>query len=578
MKIILIGNPNVGKSVVFSYLTGYTAISSNYPGTTVEILTGKAKIGGFDCDIIDLPGSYSLEGDNIAEKVASDVIKKSDYDLIINIIDANNLERNLLFALEIISLRTPLIFLINKCDIAKNRGVKINFTEIEKILNVRIIPIIATVGFGFDVLDNEFKKFTQNKEKYIPDIPVPSDTIEKWKKIGEIISKVQKIEHKHPTFLEKLEVITTTPVTAIPFALIVMVLSFYIIRFIGEGLINNLFAPVFNNYYFPVIEKLRNYISYDTLKMLVFGKNPVPMEGFGVLTTGVYVPFVVVLPYVFSFYIVLGFLEDMGYLPRLAVILDKFSHKIGLHGYGSIPLIMGLGCKVPGIFSLRILESNRDKIIAGSLMFLVAPCIPQTAMIFSILSKYSILYTFIVFIYLFIVGVLASFLLNRFIKGSSSDLFVEIPPYHIPLLKNMICKLNIRIKEFFKDAVIAIMAGIFFINILDILNILEKISNFFSPFFKNIFSLPPEISSVVATGFLRKDIAITLLTPFNLGLKEIMVSSFFLVTYLPCLASMMVLRKELGNKNSFYVMGFNFIISLIFTFIFSILLNSLKLI
>jgi len=573
MKIILTGNPNVGKSVVFSYLTGYTAISSNYPGTTVDILAGKAKIAGSDCDIIDVPGTYSIEGDSVTEKVAFDIIKKSDYDLIINIIDANNLERNLLFALEIISLRKTVIFLINKCDIAKNKGVNINFIALEKILNVRIIPIVATIGFGFDILENEIKKFIENREKYISNIDIPLNTIEKWKMIGEIISKVQKIEHKHPRFLEKIEIITTTPITAIPFALISIALSFYIIRFIGEGLINNLFDPAFNNFYFPLIEKVKDYIPYDLLKMLIFGKNPAPMEGFGILTTGIYVPFVVVLPYVLSFYMVLGFLEDIGYLPRLAVILDKFSHKIGLHGYASIPLIMGLGCKVPGIFSLRILETNRDKIIAASLMFLISPCIPQTAMIFSILSKYPIIYTFLFFLYLFIVGILASFLLNKFIKGSSSDLFVEIPPYHIPLLKNMLFKLKIRIIEFLKDAVPAVIAGILFINVLDILNILEKISNFFAPFFKNIFSLPPEISSIMAVGFLKKDVAITLLTPFNLPLKEIMVSSFFLVTYLPCLASILVLRKELGNKNSFYVMGFNFIISLVFTFIFSLLLN-----
>ena len=573
MRLILTGNPNVGKSVVFSYLTGYTAISSNYPGTTVSILSGKGKIGGVDFDIVDIPGAYSLDGESVAEKVASKIIKEGDYDLIINIMDANNLERNLLFALELLSLKKPVIFLVNKCDIARNRGVNIDFEKLEKILKVRVIPIIATIGWGFDVLDNEIRKFYVSKKIDLCDLDIPESNIEKWKLIGDIISKVQKIEHKHPNFLEKLELITTTPKTAIPFAFIVIAFSFYLIRFIGEGLINTIFDPLFNNYYMPFIEKIMGYIKNDTLKMILFSKNHIPLEGFSIITTGLYVPFVVVLPYVFAFYLVLGFLEDIGYLPRLSVILDKFSHKIGLHGYSSIPLIMGLGCKVPGIFSLRILETNKDKIIAGSLMFLVAPCIPQTAMIISVLSKYDLAYTFIFFAYLFSVGILASFLLNKIVKGISSDLFVEVPPYHIPVLKNMFFKLKLRIFEFLKDAVPAIVGGIFFINILDILNILEKISNFFAPFFKNIFLLPPEISSIMAVGFLKKDVSITLLTPFNLGLKEILVSSFFLVTYLPCLASILILRKEIGTLTMSYVLAFNFTISLFFTFIFSSILK-----
>jgi ferrous iron transport protein B len=573
MKIILTGNPNVGKSVVFSKLCGYGAISSNYPGTTVDILIGKVKIANYECEIIDVPGTYSLEGESVAEKVASSIIKKGDYDLIINILDANSLERNLLFALELLSLRKPTIFLINKCDIARNRGVNIDFEKLSKILNVVVIPIIATIGWGFDILENEIKNFFLKNKDYVSDISIPLNTFDKWKMIGEIISKVQKIEHKHPTFLEKLEVLTTTPSIAIPFGIIVIIASFWIVRFIGEGLINNFFDPIFNNYYYPLIDKFRNLISSDLLKSIIFGKNPVAMEGFGIITTGIYVPFVVVLPYVFSFYIVLGFLEDIGYLPRLAVILDRFSHKIGLHGYSGIPLIMGLGCKVPGIFSLRILELSRDKVIAASLMILIAPCIPQTAMIISVLSKYSIIYTFLFFLYLFVVGIITSFILNKILKGGSSDLFIEIPAYHIPVLKNMLFKLKIRIIQFLKDAVPAVIGGIFLINILDILGFLERISLFFAPFFKNIFSLPSEISSIIAIGFLKKDVSITFLVPFNLGLRELMVSSFFLVTYLPCLSSMMVLRKEIGNKNSFYVMCINFVVSLIFTFIFSIFLK-----
>jgi len=373
--------------------------------------------------------------------------------------------------------------------------------------------------------------------------------------------------------LEKIELITTTPITAIPFALIVIATSFGIIRFIGESLINYILDPLFNSYYMPLIEKLASHFQDGLFKQIIFSANIAPLEGFSVLTTGLYVPFVVVLPYVFSFYIVLSLLEDIGYLPRLAVILDRVSHKIGLHGYGSIPLIMGLGCKVPGIFSLRILESKREKMIAASLMFLISPCMPQTAMIFSILSKYPLIYTIIVLLYIFFVGIIASFFLNKVIKGEANDLFMEIPSYHKPVFKNLIFKLKIRTREFLLDAIPFVIGGIFLINLLDIFSVLNFISKFFGPIFSKVFSLPVETSTIVMLGFLKKDVAITLLTPFNLSLKDLMVSCFFLVAYMPCLASIFVLFRELGKKITFYVLGFNLLVAMIFTFLFSLILE-----
>ncbi|MGC8867707.1 MAG: FeoB small GTPase domain-containing protein, partial [Elusimicrobiales bacterium] len=435
MRIILVGNPNVGKSVVFSYLTGYSAVSSNYPGTTVEILKGKAKLGEFDCEVVDLPGCYSLTGESAAEKVASDIIKSCNYDVIFNIVDSCNIERNLFLTLDLLRIKKPLVIITTKNDIAKSRGIEIDYSKLSGMLGVKVFPVVATAGIGFDLLEKGLSDILCEKTLPSPAIDIPDDSIERWKIIGEVFLKTVRIIHKHPTFLEKLELITTTPSTAIPFAFVVGLACFYIVRFIGEGIINWIMDPLFNRYYMPVVERIANNIN-GVLKDLLFSKNIMPLEGFSVLTTGVYIPFVVVLPYIFSFYLVLGMLEDIGYLPRLAVVLDRLSHKIGLHGYGSIPLIMGLGCKIPGIFSSRILESKKEKLIAASLMFLISPCIPQTAMIVSVLSRYPWVFTFFFFAYVFFVGVIASYLLNRIIGGVSNDLFIEIPPYHKPTVKN----------------------------------------------------------------------------------------------------------------------------------------------
>ncbi|MEF3280737.1 MAG: hypothetical protein K6357_07225, partial [Elusimicrobiota bacterium] len=213
------------------------------------------------------------------------------------------------------------------------------------------------------------------------------------------------------------------------------------------------------------------------------------------------------------------------------------------------------------------------KIIAASLLFLISPCMPQSAMIFSILSKYPLIYTLIIFIYIFFVGIFSSFFLNKVIKGETGDLFIEIPPYHKPVFKNLVFKLKIRIKEFIKDAVPFVIGGVFLINLLDIFSILGFVSKIFGSVFSKTFSLPKETATIVMLGFLKKDVAITLLTPFNLSLKDIMVSCFFLVTYMPCLASIFVLLRELGKRITSYVILFNLIISTIFTFIFSIILG-----
>ncbi len=572
MRIILVGNPNVGKSAVFSYLTGYTAISSNYPGTTVDILKGKTKLCGLECEVIDVPGCYSLEGESVAEKIASEIVKSAEYDVIFNVIDANNIERNLFLTLELLKMNKPVVVIATKIDIAASKGIEIDYSKFSKMLGIKVFPVVATAGVGFDLLEKGLCDILVDKTLPNPLVDIPTNSIERWKIIGEIFLKTVRIVHKHPTFLEKLELITTTPSTAIPFAFILIIISFYTVRFIAEGIINLLLDPLFNLYYMPVIERVSNHFS-GFLKEIFFSKNMAPLEGFSVLTTGVYIPFVVVLPYIFSFYLVLGVLEDIGYLPRLAVVLDRLSHKIGLHGYGTLPLIMGLGCKVGGIFSLRILESEREKIIAASLMFLIAPCMPQTAVIVSVLLKYSSFFSLIFFGYIFFIAILASYLLNKFIKGSSNELFMEIPTYHKPSFKNIVWKTKIRVLDFLKDATPFVIGGIFLVNIFYISQVFDILSDKTGYWFSKIFSVPLQTVSVIFLGFLKKDVSITLLIPFKLTIKQFMVLSFFLVTYMPCLASIIVLLRELGKKITFYVIIFNFFISFISTVLFSFILS-----
>jgi len=262
---------------------------------------------------------------------------------------------------------------------------------------------------------------------------------------------------------------------------------------------------------------------------------------------------VIVLPYIFSFYLILSFLEDIGYLPRLAVLLDFLLHKIGLHGYASIPVILGLGCKVPAMLSIRILETKREKIIAAVLVLMLAPCMPQTAMIMSLVAPHGIKFIILIFSIFFFIAVLNSFILNKLIKGESPELFVEIPPYRVPYVPMVIKKMWIRLKAFIMEAVPLIIVGVFIIGILDISGITNFFANFFGQPITSILGLPKETISVMILGFLRKDVSIALLIPFNLDIKQLIIASVFMVLYLPCIATFFTLIKEMGIKTTLII-------------------------
>ena len=561
-KLMLAGNPNVGKSVVFARLTGIEVISSNYPGTTVEYTTGHTVLAGERFTIVDVPGAYSHQATNKAEDVAAELLTGEDNALILNVVDATNLERNLFYTLELSSLGVPMIILLNKWDSARTHGVNIDAATLQKDLGIRVIPFVATTGEGIAELKAAMEDFKQGRLS-LPDKP-PENADERWKLIGRITKDCQTITHRHETFLEKIQDATSRPATGIPFAIAVMLAVFWIIRFVGEGLISYLLDPLFTKGWMPLLNMVFSGIDSGFLKTLFLGSTPEPMESFGLLTTGLYIPFVTVLPYIVTFYFVLSLLEDIGYLPRLAVLLDSYMHHLGLHGYSTIPLMLGFGCKVPAILATRVLETTRERVIATALAISLAPCMPQTAMIFSILSPYPIKYTFAAFLSIAFAGVLSAFVLSRMLKGEGSELFIEIPPYQIPSISILGRKLYLRLKEFIVEAVPLIIFGVLLVGLLEMGGLLKGVAEFFRPAVTSLLGLPAETVTVMTLGFLRKDVSIALLVPFKLDAASIVVASVFLSLYLPCMASFMVTLKELGAKRAALVFVINFIMAVIF--------------
>ena len=561
--ILLAGNPNVGKSVVFSRLTGLEVISSNYPGTTVEYTAGHTMLAGERFSIVDVPGAYSHAPTNKAEEVARSILTAGGAALIINVVDATSLERNLFYTLELAAMGAPLVILLNKQDIAKRKGVDIDAAALERHLGIRVVPFVATTGEGLAALQQAVKDFNEGRLPEPAEVPAGPD--EKWKLIGRVSAECQRISHKHATALEKLEDLTSRPSTGLPFAAAVMLALFFAIRFVGEGLINRVLDPLFNSVWMPLLNSaLSGLQDGGFLKLLLLGSTPKPMESFGLLTTGLYIPFVTVLPYIVAFYTALSLLEDIGYLPRLAVLLDSSMHRLGLHGYGTIPLMLGLGCKVPAILAARVLETPRERVIATALTLALAPCMPQTAMILSLLAPYSIKYTAAVFGAVAAAGMLSSALLSRMLKGETPELFLEIPPYQTPCASILGRKVYFRLKDFLLEAVPMIVAGVLAVNLLDMSGALAGISAFFRPAVTGLLGLPPETVSVMVLGFLRKDVSIAMLSPFALSPGSIVVASVFLSLYLPCLGSFMVTLRELGPRDAAKVFAMNFAAALLF--------------
>jgi len=556
-KLMLIGNPNVGKSAIFSRLTGVKVIVSNYHGTTVEYTKGYLKLGDDRMEIVDIPGIYSLEptmkAEEIAVKIFEEAVKEKNENIFINVIDSTNLERNLNLTYELIKRDIPLIVVLNFWDEAGHTGVSINREKLENILGVPVITTCGITGEGIkSLVDNLHNAKRSNfiSKRISKDITEKS----KWEQIGEIIEQVQKLKHRHHTIGEKLSDFSIHPLSGLLVAIIVLGLSFSIIRLIGESLITYLLEPMFENYWTPVLLKISalfngNGILHDILIGQVIDGKISYLDSMGMLSTGLFVPIAMILPYITAFYFVLSFLEDSGYLPRLGILVDNLMHKLGIHGLAIIPMLLGIGCNVPGALSTRMLETRREKFIASTLMAIAVPCMAQIAMIFGLLGRYGLKAIIIVFVVLFVVWVILGLLMNKFVKGTSPEIFTEIPPYRIPYFKSLLKKLWMRIVWFIKEAVPYVLLGVLIINILYVLHVIDFLGNLVGPIITGLMGLPKETVGALIVGFLRKDVAVGMLVPLGLSMKQMIISSVILTMYFPCIATFTVLLKELGTKD-----------------------------
>ena len=559
MKILLMGNPNVGKSVIFSRLTGVHVVASNYPGTTVGYTRGVMKLGEKAAEVIDVPGTYTLEPTCEAEEVASQMLDTGD--VVINVVNATNLERNLYLTLQLLERDIPVVVALNMWDDTKHRGIHIELDKLRELLGAPVIPTVAVTGQGIKELMENIPRATS------PDTLVRSRD-ERWAAIGNIIDQVQRVTHRHHTWFERLEDASVKPLTGGIIALAVLAGSFMLIRLIGESLISYGLDPLFNTLWAPVLLRLSDLLGgsgflHDIVIGKIAGGEVNFIESFGLLSSGLYVPLAMVLPYVIAFYLVLGLLEDIGYLPRLAVLMDTIMHRLGLHGYAIIPTLLGFGCNVPAVLATRILESKRERFIAATLISIAVPCAALQAMIFGLVGERGGQYVAIVYGTLFVVWIILGIIINRFARGFSPELLIEIPPYRLPSWRAVLQKLWMRAYGFLVEAIPIILGAVLVINILYILRVFDVIANFTAPVVTGLLGLPKEAVTALVIGFLRKDVALGMLAPLALTAEQLVVGSVVLAMFFPCIATFVVLLRELGAVNMLKSAGIMISVALI---------------
>ncbi|MDD4504519.1 MAG: ferrous iron transporter B [Clostridiaceae bacterium] len=545
VKILLMGNPNVGKSAIFSHLTGVNVTISNYPGTTVQYAKGYLTYNGQAYEVIDVPGTYQLDPEAESEKVAADMVEAGD--VLVNVVDSTNLERNLNLTLQLMDYGKPMVMVLNMWDDAKHKGIEINIDKLQKLLKVPVIATNGLTGEGLNILPEKCVSAERTQGFKL-------SATKRWEAIGNIVTEVQNLSHRHHTFIEKLQELSIHPLFGLPISLVLLYIAFKMIITAGE-ILTEYTTRIFDIAYTPFILWMSRLLGGQGLiHSLLLGEisgSQIDYEGaMGVLTTGVFVAIGIVLPYIVLFYLVFGFLEDLGYLPRVAIILDRLLHKIGLHGYSVIPMLLACGCNVPGVLAIRNLETRRERFITAVITCTTIPCMAQTALIVKVVGERGGIYIALTFATLFSVWAIMGMVLKKTVKGNTPTLLMEVPPYRIPNIRLQIKKLWMRIKCFLKEAIPYVLGGILLINFLHVFGVIAWIGKLFSPLVKGVFGLPEDTVAALIIGIVRKDAAIALLEPIGLNSMQMVTAAVVLTLYFPCVATFTVLFKELGMKDT----------------------------
>jgi ferrous iron transport protein B len=568
-KIVLAGNPNTGKSVFFNFLTGVYVEVSNYPGTTLEISSGH-----FGGDIvIDTPGVYGLSSFNDEERVARDVILEAD--VVLNIVDAVHLERDLFLTQQLIDTGVPVLVALNMMDEAANHHLKIDVDRLVELLGVPVIPTVAVhkqdlqkVAAAIDRarpgwVDPRLRTLLAELHAEVPSQgeallilegdPViagryslaPRDHreaiyLQRRERINAITAQTVQTGSERRTISQKLGNLMLDPLYG---WLILVVALWATYQFIGLCIAGTVVGftekTVMTGYYEPLVRALltRVITPQSSLGQVLIGE-------FGLLTMTVTYLLGLLFPLVAGFYLMLSLFEDSGYLPRIATLVDRAMNTVGLNGKAVIPLILGFGCVTVATITTRLLGSERERRIAIFLLGLAIPCSAQLGVIAGLLAKvgfnYAMLYVGVIFAVLVIVGTL----LNAVIPGKTMDLLINLPPLRLPRAGNVIKKTYTKSLGFLVEAAPLFAIGALIISLLQISGSLQLLQRVLAPVTTGWLGLPVQAANAFIMGIIRRDFGAAGLSAMGLNPLQTVVALITITLFVPCIASIMVMFKE----------------------------------
>ncbi len=579
-KIVLSGNPNVGKSVFFGYLTGLYVDVSNYPGTTVEISRGRMDNG----EVLDTPGIYGVSSFNDEECVARDIILEAD--VILNIVDAMHLERDLFLTQQMIDMGKAVVVALNFMDEVTKEGLKIDVDLLQDLLGVEVIPTTAVRGEGLEKIGEALSRartgrrdpaLTERLHHMLNVVGSQAEALlvlegdsyvskrhglapggdrdllymERRKQVNDIVHHVVHELSRGGNFRERLGRATINPLTGIPIMALMLYAMYKVIGvWVAGDIVGVTEEKIMQGIYEPWV---RGLVSIVFSPQSPGGR--ILIGEFGLLTMTVTYLLGLLLPLVMGFYFFLSLLEDSGYLPRLATLVDRLMTSLGLNGRAVIPIILGFGCVQLGTITTRLLGTKREKSIATALLNFAIPCSAQIGVIAGMLAAVGgglvFLYVAVIFSVLAVLGTI----LNRLLPGKSSSLLIDLPPMRLPRVDNVLRKTVTRSFFFMKEAYPWFFLGSLIVAVLQITGGLDLWQRMLAPLTEGWLKIPREAATAFVMGMVRRDFGAAGLTNLAMSPVQVVVSLIVITLFVPCIASLMILFKERGSREALLIWG-----------------------
>jgi ferrous iron transport protein B len=613
-RIVLAGNPNVGKSVIFGLLTGKYVTVSNYPGTTVEVSHGNISLDGKKFLVVDSPGVNSFIPMSEDERVTRDILLLERPESVVLVADSKNLKRALMLLLQLAEMGLPCVLALNMEDEAKARGLEIDYKGLEEVLGVRVIGTVAPQRKGIsqlrealtsaaapaiktnygDVIETYADKISallpaSNISRRSISLMILSgdDSLKGWLVANLDAGRIKEIEDLRDEaqikLKEPLSNIIARKRIELAGAIVNAVLgkgggeTGQLARWLGRWTMHpfwGIFFLIFVLFgFYEFVGKFGAGTLVDFLENVIFGQYlspglekvvryliPFPLlqdllvGQYGIFTMAITYSVAIILPITATFFMAFGLLEDSGYLPRIAVLTNSAFSRIGLNGKAVLPMVLGLGCGTMATMTTRILETKRERVIATFLIALAIPCSAQLGVMLGMVSAFPAAVAVWWLATVFLVLVLTGFIASKVLPGEKADFFLELPPIRTPRMGNIIMKTLSRIEWYLREAVPLFILGTFILFVLDKIKLLGWLEKVLSPVVVNLLGLPQKATAALLMGFLRRDYgAAGLFELSKQGLmdeRQVIVSIITLTLFVPCLANFFMIIKERGSKTA----------------------------